>query len=61
MLVRQVDRRIGLTRMATVKLGDPRDTGRIRHSLRALLTQRLYGLCCGDEDRTITPGCARIG
>lgn len=50
MLLRQVDRRIGLTRMAAAKLSDPRDPGRIRHSLRTLLAQRLYGLCCGYED-----------
>jgi len=50
MLVRQVDQRIGLTRMTAAKLSDPRDPGRIRHSLRTLLAQRLYGLCCGHED-----------
>jgi len=50
MLVRQVDQRIGLTHMAAAKLSDPRDPGRIRHSLRTLLAQRLYGLCCGHED-----------
>lgn len=50
MLLRRVDERIGLTRMAASKLSDPRDPGRIRHSLRTLLAQRLYGLCCGYED-----------
>ena len=50
MLLRRVDERIGLTRMAAAKLSDPRAPGRIRHSLRTLLAQRIYGLCCGYED-----------
>jgi hypothetical protein len=29
---------------------DPRDLTRIEHSLRDVLAQRLYGLCCGYED-----------
>jgi hypothetical protein len=29
---------------------DPRDPARIRHRLRDLLAQRIYGLCCGYED-----------
>jgi hypothetical protein len=48
-LLRQVDRRIGLTRLSAGKLSDPRDPGRIRHSLRTLLVHRIYGLCCGYE------------
>lgn len=51
MLLRRVDERIGLTRSAATKLSDPRDPGRIRHSLRTLLAQRIYGLCCGYEDQ----------
>ena len=31
-------------------LSDPRDPGRIVHSMRDLLAQRIYGLCCGHED-----------
>lgn len=31
-------------------LADPRDPERIRHPLRDLIAQRLYGLCCGYED-----------
>jgi hypothetical protein len=50
MLPRPVDRITGLSRMAADALHDPRDPDRITHSLRALLTQRLYGLCCGYED-----------
>jgi hypothetical protein len=50
LLLRQVDRRLGLSRMAAAAIPDPRDPERIRHGLRDLLAQRLYGLCCGYED-----------
>jgi hypothetical protein len=50
MLLKQADEHIGLTRAAAAGLSDPRDAGRIVHSMRALLAQRNYGLCCGHED-----------
>lgn len=50
LLVRCVDERIGLSRAAAAVLSDPRDPARITHSLRDLLAQRIYGLCCGYED-----------
>jgi hypothetical protein len=50
MLLRQADERIGLTRAAAAVLSDPRDPSRIVHSMRDLLAQRIYGLCCGHED-----------
>ncbi len=50
MLVRQVDRKIGLSRAVAAALSDPRDPERITHPLRDLVAQRLYGLCCGYED-----------
>lgn len=50
MLVRQVDRKIGLSRAVARALCDPRDPQRITHPLRDLVAQRLYGLCCGYED-----------
>lgn len=50
LLVRQVDRRIGLSAAVAAALSDPRAPGRISHSLRDLVAQRLYGLCCGYED-----------
>jgi hypothetical protein len=49
-LLRQVDQRIGLSQAAAQVLHDPRDPDRITHSLRDLIAQRLYGLCCGYED-----------
>jgi hypothetical protein len=36
--------------MAAAVIPDPRDPERIRHGLRDLVAQRLYGLCCGYED-----------
>jgi len=50
LLLRRVDERIGLSRAAAAVLGDPRDPARVTHSLRDLLAQRIYGLCCGYED-----------
>lgn len=50
LLLRQVDERLGLSRAAAAAIPDPRDPERIRHGLRELLAQRLYGLCCGYED-----------
>jgi hypothetical protein len=50
LLLRRLDERIGLTRAAAAVLSDPRDPSRIKHKLRDLLAQRVYGLCCGYED-----------
>lgn len=50
MLVRQVDRKIGLSKAMAAALSDPRAPERITHPLRDLVAQRLYGLCCGYED-----------
>lgn len=48
--VRLVDDRIGLTRMAAAAIGDERRQASVKHDIRWLLTQRVYGLCCGWED-----------
>jgi hypothetical protein len=50
MLLRQVDRRLGLSKAVAEALHDPRNPERITHELRDLVAQRLYGLCCGYED-----------
>lgn len=50
LLLREVDRQIGLSRAAADVLHDERDPARITHALRDLVAQRLYGLCCGYED-----------
>lgn len=49
-LLRQIDQRIGLSQAIARVLHDPRDPERITHTLRDLIAQRLYGLCCGYED-----------
>ena len=50
LLLKRVDERIGLSRAAAAVLSDPRDPTRITHTLRDLLAQRIYALCCGYED-----------
>ena len=50
MLLRQMDRRMGLSGAVAAALNDPRSPERIKHGLRDLVAQRLYGLCCGYED-----------
>lgn len=50
MLLRQIDARTGLSRLAAKALTERRATRRIHHRLRDVLAQRLYGLCCGYED-----------
>lgn len=51
-LVQQVDRRLGLTRAAAKVLEDPRRAASVKHGMRELVAQRVYGLCCGWEDVT---------
>lgn len=50
MLLRQVDRKMGLSVAVASALHDARDPDRIVHELRDLVAQRPYGLCCGYED-----------
>jgi hypothetical protein len=50
MLVRQVDRKLGLTRRLAAKLPDRREPGKVRHELKTLLGQRIFGIACGYED-----------
>jgi hypothetical protein len=51
-LLRQVDERIGLTRAAARVFADRRRRASVTHSVRDMLAQRVYGLCCGWEDVT---------
>lgn len=51
-LLREVDRRLGLTRAAAAAFVDDRRKASVRHSIRDMLAQRLYGLACGSEDVT---------
>jgi hypothetical protein len=50
LLLREVDRRIGLLNRLAGCFRDARDTGRVQHSVRAMLAQRIYGLTLGYED-----------
>jgi hypothetical protein len=49
-LLRQVDRFMGLTKELARRLPDRRDPDKIEHSLESMLRQRIYGLALGYED-----------
>lgn len=51
LLLRQVDRGLGLTRTLAQAFTDHRDARYCEHTLPELLAQRLYGLALGDADR----------
>ncbi|WP_434129668.1 IS1380 family transposase [Methylocaldum sp. GT1BB] len=50
LLLRQVDRKLGLLDSVAQRLKDPRDPSRCAHAVLHLLRQRVYGLCQGYED-----------
>ena len=50
LLLRQTDRRIGLTRQAAACFRDGRDHELIEHSLETLIAQRAHGIALGYED-----------
>jgi hypothetical protein len=50
LLLRQADRRVGLTKELDRRLSDARQQGRCDHPQLALLRQRVYGLALGYED-----------
>jgi len=50
MLLREVDRRLGLTKAAAAVFSDGRRKASVRHSIRDMLAQRVLGLACGNED-----------
>jgi hypothetical protein len=49
-LLRQVDRWIGLTKSLAERLPDKRDPDKIEHSLESMLRQCICGLALGYED-----------
>jgi hypothetical protein len=49
-LLRQVDRWIGLTKSLAKRLPDKRHPDKIEHSLESMLRQRIYGLALGYEE-----------
>jgi hypothetical protein len=50
LLLRHLERRLGLLHQVSSVLADPRDPERITHSLTSMLKQRVFGLCLGYED-----------
>jgi hypothetical protein len=50
LLLREVDRRLGLTEAVNAVIPDPRNPHSITHSQLSLLRQRVYGLALGYED-----------
>jgi hypothetical protein len=49
-LLREVDRRIGLTKALAECIADRRDPAKIRHELRTMLAQRIFGIALDYED-----------
>ena len=50
LLLRDIDRNLGLTEKISSLLPDLRDQSKITHSLKSMLRQRVYGISCGYED-----------
>ncbi len=50
LLLREVDRRVGLLERLSRCFWDGRDQRRVRHSVREMISQRVYGLALGYED-----------
>jgi len=52
LLLRQVDRKLGLLRRAAKILAryDSRQQGKVEHDIHSMLVQRVYGIACGYED-----------
>jgi hypothetical protein len=50
LLLREVDRRCGLVQALADCIADPRAPGKIKHDLRTLLAQRIFGIALGYED-----------
>ena len=46
-LLREVDRHLGLTTRLAECIADPRDPAKITHDLRTLLAQRVFGIALG--------------
>ncbi|SFT80862.1 transposase, partial [Halomonas saccharevitans] len=50
LLLRQLDREMGLTRTIARRLDDARATRRCQHRAETMLRQRVFGLALGYED-----------
>ena len=49
-MLREMDRRLGLTAQVARRLGEPRQRGKVRHEVVTTLRQRVHGLALGYED-----------
>jgi hypothetical protein len=50
LLIREVDRKLGLTQAVARAVEDGRQAGKIEHRLGSLIRQRVYAICAGYED-----------
>ena len=50
LLLREADRRLGLTKAVSLKLPDERQPGKVVHKLGDMLRQRVFGIALGYED-----------
>jgi len=50
LLLREVDRRVGLTTALSGCIADPRDPAKTTHDVKTLLAQRVFGIALGYED-----------
>jgi hypothetical protein len=50
LLLREVDRQMGLTAALAACISDPRDPAKVVHDVRTMLAQRIFGIALGYED-----------
>lgn len=50
LLLKAVDKQLGLSRRLAACIDDARQPGKIRHELEELLRQRMFGIACGYAD-----------
>jgi len=50
LLLRAIDRQMGLTERLAAALRDPREAGKVRHPVQAMLQGRVLGIACGYPD-----------
>ena len=50
LLLREIDRKLGLTKKVSALIPDARDQRYVEHSVEAMLAQRIYGIALGYED-----------
>ena len=57
-LLRAIDAQLGLTTRLATAVIDSRDAAKVRHDLRDLIAQRIYGIACGYPDANDADGLA---